>query len=869
MHQPRPHGQLAVGGAPTDDDSAAIELLARRLTNLRQLSGVDSLRMVRSLPDGGYVIAQDMGGTFKTITHKPLPPEPPPPFDGVAKDYLPMLFSGAVTRAVLAQGEGLGMKLTDQARRRINGYKPENLPPSQVTLRRFAVEYHSMVSELAPDRPGERVYTQYVAQRPTWYSGAMAQVMQIVGGYGRQDLSELPENAVERARMLIPEPVRKTINEQMGSVRLPGYTGLPVKNGQFQYDYKFNNTHGVGFDSDGRPWLLRVSTAGVHAMPLPLVPASTTLAFRTWMEDEGDQEILAILDRFGGMPSGEGFPAGSNAFEAWRRAGVIIKVCGDGGFYQHIMYSSAVGWSFNSIASEGFNTCYDYYDSTGLGYGMAFKLSLFLRPSVADGKLPPTLKPEDPLEARKLDTYLADLYRQMNDTNPEHLAIKYKLRRVPVGDLLSRASSGQAGAGELDYWNALVLEPIAEHNGSIAEVSRGFLYHGAKFASQPQIKFPEPFMKGCISHDFLPLEKGIYQDFYPNSDTIMFGYYANDALKVVKYFREGRVYFRDIDNNYDACMTVGSWRQTETEGMTTLVGYFYTSDIDERRELAPVTTVTTIDGQDKGFDTKPWFSFDYIFSRVGTIWRERYFTHLTKITRSEGQFMSVAVCVPYLNRDTVLHAKREGTTGGRYTESLGLNSVRDPNSYRYETYDRIWAWSGGDFNGNVYTAKTATPGAKDGNPVWVMGYNYYPSECSDFADQGDWLGGLPQDYTWLIHPVRSEWHHSGGGGPPAVNAYSKFEQKEGKTTGELQYSFQDLPEVVHMRVPDDGYFRASPDDFGNVFYRDGCRITFGSAEYTNVSENEADTVGSLRKRWGFSNLVDHKTAHHFIGVING
>ena len=58
---------------------------------------------------------------------------------------------------------------------------------------RFAIPYSEMVYELAPKVETALLYTQYVAQRPTWYSGAMAEVMQIVGGYGRQDLSELPD----------------------------------------------------------------------------------------------------------------------------------------------------------------------------------------------------------------------------------------------------------------------------------------------------------------------------------------------------------------------------------------------------------------------------------------------------------------------------------------------------------------------------------------------------------------------------------------------------------------------------------------------------------------------------------------------------
>ena len=66
----------------------------------------------------------------------------------------------------------------------------------------------------------------------------------------------------------------------------------------------------------------------------------------------GDQEILAILDRFGAMPSGESFPTISGAFEAWRRAGVIIKLCAADEFYTHTAYSTACGWSFNDASSR-------------------------------------------------------------------------------------------------------------------------------------------------------------------------------------------------------------------------------------------------------------------------------------------------------------------------------------------------------------------------------------------------------------------------------------------------------------------------------------------------------------------------------------
>lgn len=855
MHQPRPYGLNAVGGELTDEDSAAIELLSRRLTNLKDLSGVSSLRMVRSLPDGGYVIAQDMGGTFRVITHKPVSGRRED-FDGVATSDIPMLFSGVVTSAILRPGQGLGMKLTEQTRRRLSGYGAESMPAKDVSLQRFAIPYHTMVSELAPSIPTQLLYTQYAAQRPSWYTGAMAEIMQIVGGYGIQDLDSLPENPIERANMIIPEGVMRKIRLDIGNVRLPGYTGIPDKEGKFQYDYKFHNTNGVGFDTSGNPWLLRISAEGVFAMPLPMIPATTTQAFREYIQDSGDSEIEDILDRFGGLPSGETFPIYASDFEAWRRAGVIIKVCETADFYNHIMYSSACGWALNSKGLEGYNTCYDYYDDEGLGYGLTYKLKLNLSPANNNGKLPQSFDLEDDDEARALDAYLSGVYQLLGDS-PNHLAIKYKIRRVPVQQILSRA--GNVGANEVDYWDRLELDPIARHTGSVSEIGRGYLYHGASFEFQPQIKFPEPFLGGCVSHDFLPLDNGRYRNSYPNSDTIMFCYYVDDELKTIKYFREERDYAREVVSDFEECMIVGSWSRTVTYGSSSLVGNFYMTDVDDRRTMAPIVETTEVVGRDLGYDHTPYFSFSAFSSMCGQIWRNRYYSIETKSQRTEGQSMRIGVCIPYLTRSAALYAYEERTTGSERREGAEGRAMRDPNQYFFWTYDEIFHWVG------CYGTSIAKsrPYPKDGSPNWVEFLEGGISgPCSDFADQGEWIE-IPADYTWLIHPEANVWHFNGGGGPPSFQSYSNVTFGDSTHEGNLQVSIVSNIEEIHRNIPDTMYFMGSPDEYLGVFYRDACKIEFGQMEYASVSEG-----GELRRRWGYTGLATHKSAHHFFGVIN-
>lgn len=865
MHQPRPHGRF--GPELNGEDAAAAELLMRRLTNIKALAGIDSLKMTRALPGGGSATALDMGGVVKLIVQPaPVFEEPQLVSDGLAKAFVPMLFSGAITASRVRPGEGVGMLLTEQTRRRLAGYSAQRLPAvaRAQRLQRFVIEYGPRFSEFVPADPGLFTHTQYVQLRPTWYSGAMAQVVQIVGGYGRMELRELPDTPIERARLALPAAVEQAVERELGNVRLPGYTGFPPASGAIQFDYKFHECHGVGFDSNRRPWLLRINGQGVYAMPLPLVPATTTKAFRRWVEEvTQDEEILWSLDRFGGLPSGESFPAAGQDFEAWRRAGVVIKVCDTADFYSHIAYSTACGWSLNASGTEGYNTCYDYDEAQGLAQGLTYKLELRLAPAQDDGRLPGDLQLE-PEEQALLNTYLAGLYRRAGSSARDR-AVKYKLRRVTAAELLARARAVAQAVkpdfeAEYDFWDGRTLEPIAAHGGAVARVGEGWLYHPAKFQAQPQLKFPEPTMGVCLSFDFTPLAAG--RDKNPRCDTIMFAYFLGDELKTVKYFRDARTHGRPIEDDYQDCMIVGSWQRTEYLGQSGIVGPFYTSDVDERETVAQTERVTTIVGKDKGYDHTPAFAFDAPFWRPGTLTRSRYFTHETTVVTSEARSRNMGLCVPYLCRNAVLYARQQSVAGRIASKSLARYAIQDPYSYRFWTYDFVMHWAGS------LPVMRGVPYPKNGNPVWVEMEDYSPGPCSDSADSGPWIPSLPTDYAWLIHPNANEWKLQGGGGAPPVQEYSRESAEPSSLDEVLQASI--LPQLgiqpVH-RKPDSMYFLSSPTPEGLTFTREGARIEAGKATYANVSEPDPEAP-EQRKRFGYTTLADHKSSHHFIGVIN-
>lgn len=861
MVAPKPYGLHIKNGVPTERDAEYIASVVRRFLAFKDAAKLDNLKEVYDLPDGGVAIFQEVANVFrvivdKSISEKTLFLEQ----TGLAKKYIPMFFSGVATKTTFRSGEKVAFKLTEQCRQRL--FKSTGMMPSkEIALERFTFEPDSKFSEfIAPPESIVR-WSQYRKHSHNWYGGTMGQLMQLVGGYGRQDFDNLPDDRLEQARIILPEKIIDSIWEKYENLRLPGYEGVPPKEGTFQYDYKWSKTHSISFDSNGKPWLIQVSSA-VWAMPLPIIPLTANAKFRQYVEEElSDNEILKVLDVFGAMPSGESFPDNQEDFQRWVRAGVIIRICDTGDFLQHNAMFSACGWSFNLPGNIAFNTGYRYDETTGLIYCSTFKLSLTLGGSAhyygteAVNSAESTLTPE---ELIKLRLYIAGIFEKLTNAKDSlRKTVSYKLRHIAQSELLERSEAININyEAEVDYWDQYESTPIANHSGNVLKVYNGWLYHPAKYENQPQIKFPEIYTNICQSFDFTPTERG----WVVQCDTIMYAYFDGNDLKVLKYFYDGYRYKREVDTDYEDCMSVGKWYWNEKLGEVTLTGNFYTTDIMEIDESAETTIHTTMEGRDLGFDSQPFFEFDAFFWRPGTLWRNRYFSRLTKTDRIDGGTFNLALLVPMYNRFTTLHARVDSYERKTYTESMTLGSVRDPTTYRYWTHDRIFAW-----NGSLEVMK-GTPTPKDGNPVWVEIENYSPSLCSDFADQGSWIPALPADYTWLIHPDRMAWQHSGGGGAPPLKEYGNSVDYPPKNdTGNLKWMVNGGVSIISEKKPDDQYFKASPDQYGGTMYRESCKVSLGDSEYVNISESNGN--GGY-KSFGSCSLVDGRKVYHFIGVIN-
>ena len=864
MYQGKPYGLHVIGGSLTSNDRDFISVTAKRFNNLVDAASIDGTRMVYGLPDGGYIVVQDMGGNFRVIAHKQdKVTSTAITTNGMATDYIPMLYSGMILNSTPYSTDGVSMLLTETTRRRIIDYSGSTaLPLKQIELHKFRVEYDDTFKYFEPVNKGNRTFTQYHKLRATWYSGAMSEVMQIIGGYGSQDANNLPDNNFERKTYTLPLGVTKKVRDYIDKQQLPAYTGLPEREGKCKYQYTFSMTHAVSFDNAGKPWLLQISATGVYAMPLPIIAATAAPAFLNYARSMNDDELIYIIERFGAMPSGELFPTGDD-FQSWYRAGVIIKICDTSEFYQHNSFYTACGWSLNSKGDEGFNSCWSY-SASGVRYAYGFKLKLKLGAAADNGWV---LNRKESLSATDntiLNKYLAGIAIQSTGNSARDVAIRYKIMRTATSTLLAHAKLNNAN---VDYWDNLISNPIANHQGSISQVSSGPMYWGnPNPLSFGALKFPEFTGQGCESFDMTMPE---YEGKPVRCDTVVFGCYVDDQLTVIKYFLDERTFQQVTDSTFEKVMIVGSWEETKTNTTSGLMGYLYTTAFDDRRESSESTTYTKITGKDLGYGN-PAFSTPPLLYVWGSLSRSRYYSYRTEVTTVSGDSLSVAVCVPTFSRDAMLYAFNESSDSSSYSDKMQRRSVGDPTSYTIWTYDPLFYWIGGSGFGE--------PSPTTGDYVYVNYGSYEPNEYSWFADSGNWYGvdkGSYKDVSGMLskYTDRKSDHQAGGvtvgGEAPLLDTYSTSTTTYNNRLGKVNVSIAVKGAGnVHKKIPDGFYYDFSPTDGGGsliYFYRDATWITSGNQKYASISELKDN---GLRTYWGSTKLADHKSAHCFIGVIN-
>jgi hypothetical protein len=335
--------------------------LLESVQNIKDEMGVGTFAMTQWINDHTYAYAlSSMTNDIIFISCKPavidIPvptPEIPPPGPGYFSLYSGLIFGGVMDSEYRVVNE-MGQQQLEQVSV-CRDFAPTPITTrmnNQETLRagirqtstRLAVSYADEMAQYLGDQDGLVELTQYGKLRSSLYSGAMAEVVQILMGIGK-----LPTGAFAPDTYLPP-----------GSY----FDKAETAGIQVQYDWHFQRCHGAVHAQDGSWWLVEISgNRGIIAMPLPMIPGTDdeTGTLRAEAESRGDSMVLAALDRFGAIPSGEPFPDGDDLTTAIQKGDVLRFM--DASSVQDLLgepYSTDCGFSFSSEGDSCVNTSYDW-----------------------------------------------------------------------------------------------------------------------------------------------------------------------------------------------------------------------------------------------------------------------------------------------------------------------------------------------------------------------------------------------------------------------------------------------------------------------------------------------------------------------------
>jgi len=472
------------------------------------------------------------------------------------------------------------------------------------------------------------------------------------------------------------------------------------KNGvRVRYDWRFFRTHGITRAADGRPWLIEISVnRGVLARPLPIFPQSDQIAYRYSAQARRDTPMAIALEELGCLPTGEAFPNTSALIEGLVESGEILRLLPPDGLAEFYKCSP-----YSSAMGWAFNDAGSEAHNTGYYFGD--------------------------------DGFQRGVWYQLN---------------ISIGPTNQRWTPGT---------------PLASGTAVLRKQAEGFIYcppaRQGSYARYVPMKFHEPLLPGLLSHEGVPSIEAHGLP-VPRVDTPMFVCFVDNALKVVRYFRDPnqRVVTEVDDPRFPGeCLLAGSWTITERSGTQSFPTMMYSNDFDDRERLDESVKVTEITSRDLGYDP-PKFS-DFIESpETAYVWRERIFRRTTVTEIRDGERVVSAVAVPQFCREAYYYATgKDYERGRRGTTSITFDVVRDPNvGYAWRCFPRINAPpfppNRPDCNTRVCRGDAPCSSGGIGFPKerrivclayepgsggpWVSGGGG-GAACHEFADQGEWL----------------------------------------------------------------------------------------------------------------------------------
>jgi hypothetical protein len=693
-------------------------------------------------------------------------------------------------------------------------------------IQKLAVLLYSGFEELQFHGGAPITYTQYVKLHPTMYSGTMVKCVQLLMGFGRQAKKSIYENKVSFA----DETPDGEVTDQPESVyqRELRDHGLRIK-----YDYRFMRTHGLTRASDGSWWLVEIGVnRGIVAMPLPLFDATTTLKFAHTLETMGDVNGQDAIELFGGYPSGESLPGFPEAFDAWVRAGRVIRLTAPddvGGFYQHDFYSSAMGWAFNPSGSEAHNTAWRIEPSDGVQRGVHYKVDLRITTLAA--------VPEPPA-AKRMRNDLAPMKRDEPGTFDANM---FKLGRLTANQMreVQDAFNHSGRAAAYAVLNDIEAQPMASGSAIPRLAHQGNIF-GPRLGAQ--IKFPEPLLGFLVSHD-MRAERRV--DHAVSCDTIMHVFFQGEQIKVCRYYSDPRgmpaVTREGYDQEWFDNNPVGDLAAVTTVGPIGIPRMFYTSDFDDRamlgtevtnerwkrRPVGYTTPTASTVGLDRegvhgvsdnatGIPDPPFEQPPGAVHPPNTVWRTKLFRFESWRETRNVLMLGASIVVPFNDRQAYCYGRMAGDEGGSDFYDLTWMRYGDPwvGEYGEVGGDRI-----GD-QWQVLHAHYYTQSSPE-----TSGYQRY----QDAADDGNWVP-VGADVRGVVASAPYTY-------PPERHTFTPIAASRTLTVYLVTAGYAGaIKTYVETRTGPDAsvweshWFLPSPDDFGFTDYMAEAHNGLGDSE---------------------------------------
>lgn len=743
------------------------------------------------LSDRAYVYAYAMPGMTRAVIVADYD-EQEPSFAQIEATKTPDFVSG-----VVAGGRIVGeVPVLDRFRPTAAAAGLHRMPEQYALSARFAVRPHPDLPEI-DDQDADPPYSQYVLGKSTLWTGAMRMVIQAISAVGKAEAPSIYDRG--------PPAV---LNPQRLDAQPTAYEAtLPQQGVRIRYGYTRDRTHGITFAADGRAWLIEISiTRGVLAMPLPLFEATTLPRFRQRLTTLNDEAGLELLDRFGGFPSGETFPASTEALESAIRGGFVLRLQAASalsGFYGHGSYSPDLGWAFSDTGHDAVNTAWRYgADDVQRGSWWGVSISIG------------STTPAPGVDVRGLQAALSRV------ASGEAAAWTLrKLERMTVDQIRPIAVLAQtAPARAFQELIGVVLAPMATASARVSMRGEGVLWAPFTAKRFPPIAFFNHVAGFCLTHDPRPASSrprpaGLH-------NTVMWVAYQGMSLAWVRYFDDDRTQAARVTDTTEDCMYIGEWTRVVETNPTAPRRTFYTDRFDDRTELAGTRLVMTREGRDLGY-TFTGVADDVTHPQRGVLYRRRGFRITITNETLWGEDRQVGIVLPQFDRAAYYYARQDRRDGYLRSVSRTVAEVDDPHAY--ETWRNFPGFTGQIVGGNYIRAQHPNGcGPVDRRTVTDNAY-YAPEACSDVADNGSWASVC--DDAESLSSVR-----------PLPPQSTTFESQASTET--LEAWLVNASSIEQVRVAraeavqpehvDQSWFRTSPDpDSGAQIYMQAYHNTWG------------------------------------------